>query len=100
MANKVMCDEEKPSKKRLTGKNTSSRIKPVSEKGNSPSITDLVSAHYGAVKSSKTISTPKMGDSRKPSILRNKMKKVVPKKISKDQNLDWFESDKVFGFTG
>lgn len=81
-------------------------------KENSPSVTDLVSAHFDVVKQKtnlKTPSTPKVqtfaskraspGNVKNSSTLRHKMKKVVPKtKHTKDKNLDWFESDKVFGF--
>lgn len=80
-------------------------------KENSSHVADLVSAHFNVANQAKkrAPSTPKShafsskrvspGDTRKQPILRHKMKKVVSNsKHFKDKNLDWFESDKVFGF--
>ena len=113
MNDEVMEEEKQPCSKESSKFNKIQRIarKPISQE-KSPSVQNIISAHYKASKNNKPnmkTASPQLyklaskraspGDVKQSAVFRNKMKKVVPKmRKSKDQNLDWFESDKLFGF--
>ena len=83
-----------------------------SDKGKSQDVLSLVNAHKEAVvRNDERPSSPsvfKLAANKRasPNIrhsnnnMRNKMKKLQPKKSAKAQeDFSWFESDKTFGFT-